>query len=1230
MIHTKVDGDFCEFTPQTPIEPGMYVLEASAGTGKTYQITSLFLRLIGEKGIEVENILAMTFTVAATAEMKDRIRKRLQKAVSLLQAKLAGKSIPSEEDDELLRVMLEKGNGLDKQRLYDNFYKALTDMDKAQVFTIHGFCYRMLQSFAFEVGLEFDVELIENTSDIVREALAEIYVRKMENLTSGLQWLIEPATRDNLFDKVLDSLLGLSDDPDVRLLPEKTELPEAPDIEQWNRLFLEAQQIWHKSRDEIAVAIQRAMSKKPSSEDDSNKDEVFQIQKRLDTYFSRMRNPCNAVWREVLRKSCSKRLRSALSKQKTTIAYNFIELLNQLHDLIPDFEQWYAQWRLHFLHEAYDSLMKETRKKKREKKVMTFHDLLVLLRDAIKDEDRGELVKNAIRRKYRAVLVDEFQDTDIVQWQIFRELFRTPEHYLFLVGDPKQSIYAFRKADVFAYLEAQKEAQKRYTINVNWRSDEALVKAINHLYTRHRDPFKLRQIKYHEVQCAERNKGSRVKDVPEFMRYPLTFRIKKKAQAGQQNDDGDVEHLVLRTVASDIVELLNSNAEVLEDGHWRGVQPRDIAVLVRTNDEAREVKRVLGERKVPAVIFGQESVFASDAAKYLSYILRAVLNPGEVSFLKTALATPFFGKTPEDVQKLNENDISDYIRFFIELKETWSRQGIAPMLSRVTSYSNAIAHIVACVDGERLVTDFRHLTELLQQRESEFELGIDGLFAWFSRKISEADKRTVAPEEEQARLESDADAVNVVTMHKAKGLEYGFVFCPFLWEGVNLHTKAKLLRFHRTDADGRYILNFALRDFLGKDEKKDLEQEALREEFQERLRIAYVALTRAKFRCIVYGFAQPTKNGSRRSTLWWILTEKELPEDKVVTEDDMREAIEMLVQSSNGTIGFTEIQKEIKETRYSPKKQEMPEQLDCRRFSQRSFLPFSRTSFTGLAGFGKKTDEPTEVEPKTVVEHYEAIPATLLPGFPDGAIPGQCIHEIFSKISFKDFPNRGQIEMINETLNRWRYASFASEVQQMVDVVLRYPLEPSTGLTLEAIEDNDRFCEIGFVVPAFPSGTQNYAHITPKRIADILRAEGSDVEKQYANYMERLGFSAFEGFVAGKMDLVFRYDGRWYLVDYKTNKLGLNFEDYRYENLLQVMMQEHYVFQYLLYYIALHRYLQYRLADYDPRKHLGSVFYLFVRGMKEGGGDTGVFVAKPPLGLVDSLSNLFTAPLGGR
>jgi exodeoxyribonuclease V beta subunit len=1213
---------FEEFTEQTPLEPGVVMLEASAGTGKTYQITSIFLRLLGEEGIEMDKILAMTFTVAATAEMKERLRKRLQEALIVAQRKLWGNIFENEkEDDPLVRSMLKR---VDAEVLIDRFSRALTQFDYAQVFTIHGFCLRMLQSFAFEVGLEFGAELVEDASELVREALTEFYVQKMEKLSSKEQWVAKEATKEKLFDKLLEPLLRLSDDPDAVLLPEKPELSDPPEIEIWEEAFAKARNTWEECADEIVGVLKGAIADKALNR--RYYKNLYEMAQSVSRYLSRPRNPCDGCEDDV-RYLTSERLRENTNKGHVTPSHEFFGTIARVIDIGSRFKEWYQGWKIVLMHEAFSNTKDEIKKKKREKKVMTYHDLLVLLRDAILDKDRGEMVRHAIQSRYRAVLVDEFQDTDVVQWEIFRTLFANCEdrtkRYLFLVGDPKQSIYAFRKADVFAYLEAQKEAQRRYTISVNWRSDEALVSAINQLFLGHPNPFKHERITYHKVEVADKNKEVRVHDMPECARYPLTFRVKKAQEEEKNTNKDELEGFVLRTVAGDIVDVLNSRGKIKENHEWRRILPRDIAVLVRTNDQARKVKGALARRGVPAVIFGDESVFLSDCARFLSFLLRAVLNPSEMSFVKTALATPLFAMTPEDVLKLDEERMAEFSSLMNRLREIWVGQGVAPMVSHALGYSNNLAHILEDENGERLATDLRHLTELLQERENAFQAGVDGLFSWFVRKIAMAKEGKTQGEEEQVRLESDADAVNVVTMHKAKGLEYGIVFCPFLWEGVKLHSDEKISRFHEPVDDKKLAVKFAALDFAEKSKKEELKEKARAEQFQESIRIAYVALTRAKHRCIVYGMWHKKGDGTAQSPLWWILRGENDPEGVQPTDDEFRSAIEGLAHSSSETIGISEIVEEGKILeRYRLEGLRNPD-LSCLKFSRRSFVPFVRTSFSGLVEVGKRYDEPTDVEAKTIPElPSDSSAEILLPTFPEGAIAGQCIHEIFSKISFRDFPNNGQTKIVLDALKRFGFKdSHKDGVQKMLEVVLRYPIEPKIGLALERIEDNERFCEIGFVVPAFRG---NDGHISLKALGETLMKEGSDMEKEYAKrHLGRLDFSDFQGLVVGQMDLVFRYKGKWYLVDYKTNKLGVTLTDYGQKKLLEVMIHDHYVLQYLLYYTALHRYLRYRLKGYDPERDIGSIYYLFVRGMKEGGGDTGVFSTKPPVGLLEGLSDLF-------
>ena len=1094
-----------EFSIDTPLERGVTVLEASAGTGKTYQIVNIFLRLIAEKGVKIDRILAMTFTVAATAEMKDRLRKRLSEAVDLLRDGTDKMDI----SDELISKWL---NSSDREQILNNLYSALTSFDRAQVFTIHGFCLRMLQSFAFETGLEFGTELLEDASEIVEETIAEFYIEKINQLKD--ENLIKKAIEDGLFEKLKKTLKSISDDPDIVLLPE------------------------------------RPKGKEVSSD-----------------------------------------------------------------------KERYGAFKLELLHDAYEYLQKELRDKKKKRRVMTYHDLLVFLRDAIRDKDGGDSLRRAISKKYDAILVDEFQDTDVVQWHIFDELFGDDDHYLFLVGDPKQSIYAFRKADVRAYLSACKKAKKRYTIGTNWRSDGALVEAINEFYSKIKNPFDIEEIGYNVLKPA--NKDDRIKNLPAFLKSPVTFRIPSEKLLPELKNRDDTVDIAIRAVVSDVVTLLNSNAQILENKKWRKISPEDIAILVRENEVAKSIKEELIKRGVPAVIFSENSVLDSEAAEYLLLLLRGILNSSDPFCVRSAIATPLFGLSPEEVLGFDEDRLSEYSQFMEELREIWADKGIAPMINRVLSYRGNLSRIIESLDYERLITDLRHITEILQQRSVEFKEGPDSLFMWFSKQVSEKRDRDFGATEEQLRLESDLKAVNVLTMHKSKGLEFGIVFCPFLWEFKDL-TRNDVIRFHREDSENVYYL---CKSFVG-DNQKDIKEEykdlAEKEQKQEDLRLAYVAITRARYRSVIYSFLHTYHKNIKVSSFFEkVIDNKDNKGDeREYSIEKLKYSLTKISESSKGLIDVVELNEIDETTEYTANKETNFEMdLKPREFIRSNLDTLVRTSFSGLLKLGSRDDEPRDIEFRREKgpESFKTS-EILLPTFPEGVIGGQCIHEIFSRISFKNFGSPEQEGIVKDILGKWGFENYFDEVREMIERVIDYPLDGQ--ITLRGVDDRDRFCEIDFVFSAIPRSGGEY--ISPRRLSKILREEGGDLEREYAEKVSGLGFAKFTGFLVGKMDLIFRFKDVWYLVDYKTNKIGYSLLDYNPESLRNVMMEEHYMLQYLIYYTALHRYLRHRLKDgYNPERHLGGVFYLFVCGMKDHKSGGGVFRAKPSVGLVEALSGCF-------
>ena len=486
-------------------------------------------------------------------------------------------------------------------------------------------------------------------------------------------------------------------------------------------------------------------------------------------------------------------------------------------------------------------------RRKTEKNVQTFDDLLLKLQSALKGQGGGDLAI-AVRRKYRAALIDEFQDTDPVQYTIFQSIFGRGGSILFLVGDPKQSIYGFRGADIFAYMEAVDKVDSRYTLLENWRSEPGLIKSINALFGNVKPAFVYERIPFEPAEAAKGKETRPLKIEGERESFTLWFIDTEKwaAQDGVINK-GVVQAKLPGLVAAEITRLLNLGkaGKALMGG--RPLRANDMAVLVRQNREALLVQKALSERNVPSVLYSTQNLFDSHEALEMERFLSAVVQPNEESLLKAAMSSDMIGISGEELDRLTLEEArwEKWLVKFRDYHDLWQERGFFRMFRSFLQDEKVLARLIAFVDGERRNMNVLHLMEVLHQASIERKLNMTGLLKWFSEQ---RDPNAPRSEEHQLRLESDENAVNLVTIHKSKGLEYPIVFCPFSWDGIRSKKDKEPLLFH--DPQNRMELIFD----LGSEEQVHHRAIAEKEELAENLRLLYVALTRAKCRAyLVWG-----------------------------------------------------------------------------------------------------------------------------------------------------------------------------------------------------------------------------------------------------------------------------------------------------------------------------------------------------------------------------------------
>ena len=882
----------------------------------------------------------------------------------------------------------------------------------------------------------------------------------------------------------------------------------------------------------------------------------------------------------------------------------------------------------------------ELERRKRRMAVMTYDDLLIRLRDALA---AGERAVERLRARYDVVLVDEFQDTDPVQWKIVQRAFGGDEVTLVLVGDPKQAIYAFRGGDVYAYLDAVGTAGTHANLSVNRRSDQGLIDAYDALF----GGVKLGHegILYPRVRAAEENQVSRLVRAP--CAVPLRIRVVRRdepslelTQRGYARKDSAREH-VATDLAADLVALLSSSAVV----GGEAIQPRHVAVLVPKNKDAALVRDTLEEAGVPAVINGAGSVFATEPASEWLRLLEAIERPSSSLRAHAAALTCFFGWSAEQVAEADDATWEDVHARLHDWARLLRLKGVASLTEALILTERLPERILRRARGERDLTDLRHIAQLLHGAAVSEQLGTTALTAWLRRRIAEAAQDT-GDEERSRRLESDAEAVQVLTIHRSKGLEFPIVYLPFLWDPGRIPGEHEPVSFHDREAGNRRAIDVALE---GSAYGAHREQNVV-EQRGEELRLAYVALTRARHQAVVWW--APSFD-SRNSPLGRLLFARDEEgnvapySDSVPSDGDAFARFEELSGSAPGCVA---VERSVLggPAFWSPPVAARTS-LAAAEFSRDLDMQWRRTSFSAMTAGTHEARVASEPEETVVSDEPDS--ATLVSGsggppsgalaarssladMPAGVRVGTLVHRVLEAIDFAadDLDAELAAQLAAAQARRTVEIGDASLVLAGLRAAIETPLGPLVdGIRLRDVSRADRLDELEFELP-LAGGDEPSGRLVLGAIGEALRRHLPS-DDPLAGYDPVL-HDDVRGYLTGSLDLVVRVRGdRYAVVDYKTNWLGppdgeLTAWHHRPEALAAEMQRAHYGLQALLYVAALHRYLRWRLPGYDPDRNLAGVLYLFLRGMS--GPDTpvvdgsrcGVFAWRPPRALVEELSDV--------
>lgn len=1220
-MHARTDGD----AGAAPLEPlrwrelpldGRVLIEASAGTGKTWNIGLVYLRLLVERGLGVERILVTTFTEAAAQELRERLRRRIVEAERWLQqpdalAAAAAQATADADVDALPAWLAAQCAGPERtNEVLRRIQLARADFDRAPVSTIHAWCQRVQRDYPLEAGAAFRVEGLVDEGDLLRECVEDFWRRRY------LEGEVDPSEHGVLGDgpesllRDLITIAGCGAEnllaaDGLQALPAALGVLREPGIVDELRALARDRSLYASRKTRLCKGLENVASAIDAPEGPEAMMQV--LAKALDDRFD------DDAIDEQQGAGPSLRLRDHARVQQ----------LQQLRALLKN-RDGLARGRV--LAAAADECRAEMRARARRRNVLTFSMLIDGVHARLCGEHADARFAERLFEAFPAALIDEFQDTDQRQYAIFDRIYRDaggePRGTLVMIGDPKQAIYAFRGGDIAAYLRASAQTRARYSLATNHRSASALVGALNALYGG-RGGFGHAGIDYQPVRAGERANATPWTIDRAPVAAPLllhAFRGDAVNRKGEPIDTlGELEELALDDCAERIAAQLMDPRQRIGD---RRLQPGDIAVLVPTNAQVRALRERLVQRRVPCVGGGRGSVFDGEVAGELERVLAGVLAAEDEGAVRGALSTRLLGAGFVDFEawRADAEAFERELERFARWRALARSRGVLALVGELVALRGSV--LLAATGGERSLTDLRHLGELLAERQPR-EQGLEGLFAWYAKMRREGgDGEQDAEDARQLRIESDAARVQLLTVHAAKGLEYGIVYLPLAWRVMSRTGKhaPKVLRFH--DDEGNLCVDVGSAEFathLARHHREDLD---------ERLRLLYVAMTRAVHALHVYWVERKT-----------FLADGE-PSDAGACEVA---AIDLLLAQAQRRLGLAPGEASLAGlaarlegvaiapplvdagTVYvapAPRLHEYATQSPLpalRTFEwQHSFSAIARGATVAAAVEAGAADEGGEADPDIALEPAGDDPRLLVLQPLRGPRFGDAVHRMFEIATPVPLwpAQRGLVarELMARALRipSATDADLVEEVARMVDRSRQADL--GEGLRLADVGVEARVSEFEFQLPL--------------RQVAVARMRALCAEHGHADAVPAtLEAQRLNGMLAGFVDLVFEWRGRYHVLDYKTNWLGADVAGYRGAGLEAAMRAHHYPLQALLYSVAVHRYLRQRLRGYEPQRHLGESWYLFVRALGLAPA-AGVWRRQWPPALIEALDALFAGATG--
>ncbi|WP_239349041.1 exodeoxyribonuclease V subunit beta [Snodgrassella communis] len=1167
---------------------GTSLIEASAGTGKTFNIAALFARLVLLERLPVDAILVVTFTKAATAELKTRLRTRLNQALALLQ-----NNLPPQQNDPVLQQLIDTARTQDDDtNLILRLQAAITQFDRAAVYTIHGFCQRVLTDYAFLCQTPFDTETIDTDPELLCRFAEDFWRRQVSNNSRMATLAVANKLTPARLMQEMGRYCGVAD----------LQLRQPPGVDMatinasWQQAWqtvcthfnsiqdafwqlypqLNGKSYVQKSYQQLFCELQQAM-------DNSASYQVFSA-----TTLERCAKLAAAQLHEKTKKN--QILNDELVAKVATLA----ELATAVSAMQAADNSIVLQLQL----DCFNYVRQCLQEHRRNSHQRSYDDLLADVGMALSaDNPMAETLAAALAQTWQIALVDECQDTDPLQYRIFKTAFATQNRPLIMVGDPKQAIYRFRGADIHAYLRAAADtpAEQRYTLTTNYRSHQALVQAIGHLFSGKQLPFILEGIDYPPVQAQETDNHLHTSQnnivVPAVVvRWlPEQIEVNDKGEEIIPNKDS-LRIRAAECCAYEIADMINQGKRgELQLGN-RSLQAGDIAVLVHSHNEGSMIASTLKRCGIISVSLGNQSVFASTEAQAVMALLRFCLQPQRTETLRFILGGVLFGWTAAQLAELNQNEntLSKWIQLALQTREQWYQYGIYTAMQWFASQTGMETRLLS-QRNERSLTNLWQLAELLADAEQTLPTA-NALLGWLASAIS---NERPANENYLLRLESDEALVKIVTMHASKGLEYPVVFCPFAWDGRQaVRNQEHWQLLHQKD-NVELIAN----DLLSDSDREELARESM----AESLRLYYVAFTRAREQLILYTAAC---NSTATNPMAWLLDgqpDNTLEESQIYWQQThkkhlpstLRAAWQTCLANSSPAL-FHWCEGSVAPSSVHP--QSTPNQpYHALTLTTRPFHTIRYTSFTSLSRHDYRHHEHSleeeklapaldqaEVQVQPLDTSTEA--ETALLAFERGINAGLCLHAILEQTEFSQPASAAEQEHIQDCLTRYGFdCQHSTTMQTLTDAVRQCSLSART--TIASLPVKQRVAEMNFML-----------HIADFNIADLQQwfACAPGLPECCIQAAQELDFATVNGFINGAIDLLGEdIHGQVYVIDYKSNHLGNRLADYAPENMDIAIAKHHYYLQALIYSIACARFLYSRqqLPDYI------SVRYLFLRGL---------------------------------